>query len=196
MEPLALSGTYRLIAAIIFGMLLGFIFIRSELAWRKTFIDQFSMKSSQLFKTIFCAVAVGIILFYLLKMAGLVHLNIRPTYFWGAVLGGMICAAGTVFCGQVPSTAVAAIGAGRIYAIWVFAGMMMALPFVQLISRYISETIYKWPKPTNYNDRLDQFFTGGNIYLWFAIGSIILCLFFGFISPDKSSRGNKKDDQE
>jgi hypothetical protein len=195
MEPLALGGTYRVVAAILFGVALGFILIRSELAWRKTLLDQLSMKNSQFFKTLFTSLAVGILLFYLLKRFGIVHLNIRPTYFWGATLGGMICAAGVVFCGQVPTTAVAAIGAGRIYAIWVFAGMMIALPFVQYISKNISETIYTWPKPTNYSDRLDQFFSGGNIYLWFAGASVILCLFFGFIQSDKKSGGKKGDSE-
>ena len=195
MEPLALGGTYRIVAAILFGIALGFILVRSELAWRKTFLDQLSMRNSQLFKTLFTSIAVGIILFYLLKRFGLVHLNIRPTYFWGAALGGMICAAGVVFCGQVPSTAIAAIGAGRIYAIWVFAGMMAALPVVQYISKSVSGTIYTWPKPTNYSDRLDQFFSGDGIFLWFAGASVILCLFFEFIQSDKKSGGKKGDSE-
>lgn len=195
MEPLALSGTYRIVAAILFGIALGFILIRSELAWRKTFLDQLSMRNSQFFKTLFTSIAVGIILFYLLKKIGIVHLNIRPTYFWGAALGGMICAAGVVFCGQIPSTAIAAIGAGRIYALWVFAGMMAALPVVQLISKGISGTINEWPKPTNYSDRLDQFFSGDGIFLWFAGASVILCLFFEFIQSDKKSGGKKGDSE-
>ncbi len=195
MEPLALTGNYRLAAAIVFGMMLGIIFIRSEIAWRKTFIDQFSMRNSQLFKTLFFSIGIGIMLFYLLKVTGLVRFHIAPTYFWGAVLGGMICAAGAVFCGQMPSTAVSAIGAGRIYALWVFVGMMMALPFVQLISSGLLESMKKWPRPMNYAESLDKFFTGGNIFIWFAIGSIIMSLFFGFISPEKGGR-NKKDDQE
>ena len=195
MEPLALGGTYRIVAAILFGIALGFILIRSELAWRKTFLDQLSMRNSQLFKTLFTSIAVGIIMFYLLKRFGIVHCNIRPTFFWGAMMGGMICAAGVVFCGQVPSTAVAAIAAGRVYAIWVFAGMMLALPFVQYISKGISSTIYTWPKPANYNDRLDQFFSGDSLFLWFAGASVILCLFFEFIQSDKRSGGKKGDSE-
>lgn len=198
MAPLALKGTYGIIAAIVFGGLLGFILIRSELAWRKTFIDQFSMKNSQLFKTLFFSIAVGIMLFYLLKMAGLVHLNIRSNYFWGSALGGMICAAGAVFCGQVPATAVASIGAGRIYALWIFAGMMLALPFVQLASKFI-ESIYQWPKPTNYADRLDQCFSGSNVFITFSVVSLILCFFFAFIQSGKSGGskgGGKKGESE
>jgi len=199
MQPLALTGTYATIAAIIFGALLGFILIRSELAWRKTFIDQFSMKNSQLFKTLFFSMAVGVMLFYALKLAGVVHLNIRANFFWGSALGGMICAAGAVFCGQVPSTAVASMGAGRIYAIWVFAGMMIALPFVQLISKFMTQTIYQWPKPANYAERLDQCFTGSNVFLTFSVVSLVLCLFFGFIQSGKSGGGKgggKKGDSE
>jgi hypothetical protein len=195
MEPLALGGTYRIVAAVLFGIALGFILIRSELAWRKTLLDQLSMGNSQFFKTLFTSIAVGVILFYLLKKFGIVHLNIRPTYFWGSALGGMICAAGVVFCGQIPSTAIAAIAAGRIYAIWVFAGMMLALPFVQYVSKSLSGTINAWPQPTNYSDRLDQFFSGGNIFLWFAGASVILCLFFEFIQSDKKSGGKKGDSE-
>ncbi len=198
MAPLGLTGVYATIAAIIFGALLGFVLIRSEIAWRKTFLDQFSMKNSQLFKTLFFSIAVGIMLFYGLKVLGLVHLNIRTNYFWGSAIGGMICAAGAVFCGQVPSTAVASIGAGRIYALWIFAGMMIALPFVQLISKFF-ETIYSGPKPTTYADRLDQCFTGGwNIFLTFSIISLLLCFFFAFIQSGKSGgkSGGKKGDAE
>ncbi|MFA6290369.1 MAG: YeeE/YedE thiosulfate transporter family protein [Victivallales bacterium] len=193
MEPLALGGTYRIVAAVLFGIALGFILVRSELSWRKTLLDQLSMRNSQFFKTLFTSIAVGIILFYFLKKFGIVHLNIRPTYFWGAALGGMICAAGVVFCGQIPATAISAIAAGRFYAIWVFAGMMAALPFVQFISKSVSGTINAWPQPTNYSDRLDQFFSGDGIFLWFAGASVILCLFFEFIQSDKKSGGKKGD---
>lgn len=198
MSPLGLTGLPATIAAIVFGALLGFILVRSELAWRKTFLDQFSMKNCQLFKTLFFAIAIGIMLFYGLKVLGVVQLNMRSNYFWGSAIGGMICAAGAVFCGQVPSTALAALGAGRIYALWIFAGMMIALPFVQLISKFI-ETIYSWPKPTSYADRLDQCFTGGaNIFLTFSVISLLLCFFFAFIQSGKSGGkgGAKKGEAE
>lgn len=181
MEPLALSGTYRLTAGILLGAAFGFVLVRSGIAWRKTIMDQLSMKSTFFLKMFFVSVSVGTLLFYFAHKWGIVHYNFRPTFFWAAALGGLISAVGITICGQVPATVVASIAAGRLYSIWVLAGMLVAMPIVHLVSGWLSGTVYNWPTPFTYNENLQDLFSGNNFAFWVAGISMLLCFFFEFV---------------
>ncbi len=180
-EPLALSGMSGLVAAIILGMAIGFTLVKSKLAFRKTVFDQLGMRDGTFFTTIFASLATGIILFYFASKTGMVRNNAGHTFFWAAEFGGIICALGIALCGLTPSTAIASLAAGRVYALWVFAGMLAAIPVIHLVKEFMADTIYKWPAPFTYQDFLPEFFSNSNFYLWAAGISAVLCLFFEFM---------------
>jgi hypothetical protein len=191
MEPLSLSGTPRLIAGLLLGTAFGFFLIQSEVAWRKTMLDQLSMKNGKFFKVLFSSLAIGAVLFYFAKNYGIVQIQTRPAFFWGSVTGGMLFAGGIVLCGQFPAGAVASLATGKIYSLWTFIGMLLALPSVHFISKKLSETIYKWPAPSFYADRMEKLFSSAhNLYFWVAAFSVLMFFFFEFI------QGGEEDSEE
>jgi uncharacterized membrane protein YedE/YeeE len=191
MQPLALVGNPKLIAGFIIGAVLGFVLVKSELAWRKTVTDQFAMRDNTFFRTLFFSLAVGVLLFYFAEKAGMVRVQLHPTFFWAAEIGGLICAFGMSLCGQVPSTAVAALASGRFYVVWVIAGMLAAVPFTQIVSDFLSASVYKWPAPFTYNEFLPDLFSNPNFFLWVSGTAAVLCLFFEFM-PTSASEGKKE----
>lgn len=187
-QPFNLDGNAKLVAGILLGIAFGITLVKSQLAWRKTVINQYEIKDNTFFRTIFCSLAAGILLFYFAEQSGMVTVNLRPSFFWGASLGGFLCAFGLALCGLVPSTVVASIAAGRLYAIWVFVGMLIAIPAVQIVSNFLSDTVYKWPAPFSYEETLPQLFSNHNFFLWAAGVSAVLWLFFEFM-PSGGGKG-------
>jgi len=180
MHPLALNGNYRIAAGIALGILFGFLLVKSGLAWRKTLMDTFNLKDASFLKTFLVSIFIGTALFYFARKLELVNTNFRPVYFWAALSGGILTGTGAALCGLFPSSAVASAASGRTYAIWAIAGMLLAMPVTGMLSKFLSNTIYSWPAPFNFCDRLDGYFSGGMTVLWISAISIILTLFLQF----------------
>ena len=183
MHPLALDGNWRLAAGIFLGIAFGFLLVKSKVAWRKTLIDQLFLKNTYFIKMFLVSISVGSMLFYFCAKWGLVNPQFRPVYFWGAAIGGLITSVGLALCGQIPASAVASIASGRLYAIWVLAGMLLAVPVVHVVSDTLSDTLSKWPVPFK-GDTLQDIFSSPHTCFWVAGIAIFMALFLEFIRTD------------
>lgn len=189
MHPLSLDGTPKLVVGIILGVFFGFLLVKSGLAWRKTYLDTSSFKDATLLKMFLFSIAIGTVMFYFFNKWGLVNIHIKPVYFWAVLIGGILTGIGVSICGAFPETAVTSMASGRTYAVWVFAGMLLAIPAVKLMSSPLSQTIYSWSAPFSFHERLDAYFSGGTAVLWISIISIILTLFLQFTIGGTSGGG-------
>jgi energy-converting hydrogenase Eha subunit A len=190
MHPLALSGSHKLIAGIILGIILGFILVRSKGSDRKSFSDLIGFRDPLLINIFLVTVAVGAPLIYLTNMAGLTETNIRPVYFWGAILGGFISGIGIVNCKQIPATALANLGEGKLYSLWTIAGMLLAMAVAKLMSGFLSNTIYSWNAPFTFHQKIDDYFPTGIVVIWICLLSTLMTVFLYFVM----SRGKKSED--
>ena len=173
MHPLDLSDNYKLAAAIIVGMAFGFVFIKSDLAWPKSLI-----------KTVLLTLAAGAVLFYCARRLGLAEVRVRPSYFWGSLLGGVITGIGMVLCAMTPMTALSCLATGRFYAIWPIVGMLLALPAVRLVSEQLSRSIYRWSEPMSAPWEPSVFWAVDNPALYAAGILIVLLLLVHFTVGD------------
>ena len=190
MHPLALDGNWRIVAGILLGIVFGFLLVKSRVAWRKTLIDQLFLKNTYFIKTFLVSVAVGSILFFFCAKWGLVQPHFRVVNFWGAAIGGLLTAIGLALCGQIPASAVASLASGRLYAIWVLAGMLLAIPVVHVVSDGLADTLNKWPTPFKGETLVDAF-GSPQVCFWIAGISIIAALFLEFIRTDSEESEQK-----
>ncbi len=183
MHPLHLDGTYKVVAAGLLGVAFGFLIVKSKIAWRKTLVDQLFLKNTHFMKTFLASVALGAILFHFARQWGLVSYHARPLFPWGAITGGLLVAAGLALCGQVPSSAIAAVGAGRLHALLVLVGMLLAMPVANAFSRWFADTVARWPDPVNLDPTLDAMFSNATPF-WIAGLALAACLFLEFTTSD------------
>ena len=196
MHPLALTGTSRLIAALILGLAFGFVLQRSNLALRKTLIDQFTFKDNTFAITFFVSVAVGVPLFYFASKHHFIVLDTANYEFWGIIIGALFVGLGIAFCGHIPITAITSIGSGRIYSVLILFGMLMAFPVIGYIYPIIGDYILNRPQPMDVNalGQNSLFFSGKTIMLYtIPIVSLILALFLRLIQPKASSGRESKN---
>jgi hypothetical protein len=189
MEPLALTGNYRMVAAIILGIFFGFILIKSDLAFRKNCLDAVLLKNGRVLKTMLISLAVGVIIFFFAERSGLVHLQVRTGYFWASLIGGILAGLGFALCARVPVSAIAGLAAGRVYVVWVIVGMLLAIPCVQFMSNLLTKSIYSWSAPIETQGSISAFFDVANPALWVAGVALLLTLLFHFtLGGDESDK--------
>ncbi len=187
MEPLALTGNWKLAAAIILGLLVGCWLIRSDLAWREKVQESFLLKNSLWLKTFLFSIAIGALIFYCGRWAGLERLHVRPAYLWGAICGGLLAGTGVAICGKVPITAVASLATGKVFSVWVILGFLAAFPVVKLISGMLSKTIYNWTKPIGNERIFNNISTLNTAMVWTVSICLLLTLFLQF-TLDKNAK--------
>ncbi len=184
MEPLGLTGNYKLAAAIIMGMVTGFVIMKSDLPWRDSVLTMLRLRNGRLIKTILLALALGLVGFYFGQHYGLVRTHVPPTFFWPALIGGILCGLGLVAAALTPAGALVSIAAGKFYAIWVLIGMMIALPAVKVVSGVLERTLYTWSEPLSMPEAVPELFSAGNPVLYAAGTLLALLLLVHFTVGD------------
>jgi len=175
-----LTGNYRLAAAIFIGIFCGFLLVKSDLSWRKTCLNMFLLKDGRLLKTLLFSLGFGVALVYFMQHFEVITVHVRPGYFWASLIGGVVSGVGLAFCFRVPITAIAALGAGRLYALWSIIGMILAISFVDIISGRLSSSIYSWSKSLDGPQQADKFLDVSNPALWIVVLTLISLVFLQF----------------
>lgn len=181
-----LEGNYRLAAAIFIGIFCGFLLVKSDLAWRKTCLNMFLLKDGRLLKTLLFSLGFGVALVYFMQHWELISTHVRPGYFWASLVGGAVSGIGLALCCRVPITAIAALGAGRLYALWSIIGMILAISFVDVISGVLSSAIRSWSRPIDAPQQADTFLDAANPALWIVLLSLISLIFLHFAFNDEA----------
>ncbi|MBE6367057.1 MAG: hypothetical protein E7052_04010 [Lentisphaerae bacterium] len=186
-EPLALQGNVRLAVAIIFGIVLGVILVKCDLIDRVQVKSELTFGSMKLCKTLLLALGVGLICFILLRSAHVVQPQLAEMTFLGTLFGGILVGIGLGIGGLVPITAVAALGAGRFYAVWFILGMVLAFPAAQFIREHCSGVLAKLSSPLNASlENSSAPWSWENPALWFCAAAIILSLIVHFCGAKDS----------
>lgn len=173
MHPLDLPETYKLAFAVAMGILYGAVLYKSGFADAGKVRAALGLRNGRLVMTVLLALGLGTLIFYGTRRLGLTPVHVRAGYLWGALFGGVFFGAGLTLCGLAPTTAVAALGSMRLSALWTIAGMILAIPFVNVITDVLSKTVYSWhrlgnpPEPT-------EFFSMSDPVLYVACGMCIL----------------------
>ena len=184
MTPLDLPEAYKLAFSIVIGMLFGGVFCKSGLADPVAVRNALALRNGRLIKTLLFAMGLGTVLFFVTRRLGLTEVQVHRSYLWGSLFGGVFSGVGLVLCGLSAATALSSLGSGRLYALWSIAGMILAIPFVNVVTDFLSNTVYSWhrlsspPEPKAFFDMSDP-------ALYAAAGMCILLLLVHFTAGDK-----------
>lgn len=190
--PLSLSPNTRLACAILMGIVFGFVLIKGDFPIGKAVRGNLTLKIGGISKSFLLSIALGTLLFTVLSGQEVVNLHIRPTYFWPSLLGGLLTGLGVALCSRVPMTAVAALAAGRIHAIWIMLGMGFAIFCVATASQWLSGTIFTWGSELPTPQRSSELFSFDNPVVWILIFTSAAILLIQFALKD----GAEKPDSE
>ena len=186
MHPLYLEGIPRIIVALLLGFLLGFILVRSKLALRQTLIDQFSFKDNTFAITVLITIVIGVPLTYFFAKYNLIPLDQHKYQFWAVVVGAIVTGLGVSFCGHIPITAIASLGTGKIYSLWILLGMLAAFPLLKLIQPIMDDYVFGKKAPMDVNALAqNSIFYDGKTTMLYAIPAIclVIALFLRLIQP-------------
>ena len=175
-EPLALEGSSKLAASIIFGICLGVFLVKSNLSDRKQVLENLTFARTNLTKMLLLTLALGMIVFVLLRNIHCVQAHFAESTIWGVMLGGVVAGIGLGLGGLVPVTAVAALASGRIYALWVLAGMVLAIPAAGLVRENLPDLIGNFSAPVKASlEPEDGLFALNSPVLLLSIAAVLIC---------------------
>ena len=186
LEPLTLEVNVKLAVAIIFGIFLGFLLVKCDFADRVKVKENLTFSSMKMAKTLLFALALGILVFALLRNWHILQAHCPDAYFWGVLLGGICMGLGLGIGGLVPVTAVAALASGRLYAIWVLLGMALAIPAARVIRSCCSGILERLSAPVSASlEPGNGVFALDSPVLWLSVITFVLCMIMQLLGkPD------------
>lgn len=128
--------------ALIVGVAMGVLIQRVRASSPTMIAQNLRLENLVVIKFMAMTIAVGMILVYLLNLFTPVHLDIKPTYVVGVLLGGLVFGVGFGLGGYCPGTCVVGAGEGRRDALWsIGGGVLGALVFTLVFDRFISPLV-------------------------------------------------------
>lgn len=186
-QPLALNGNSGLGVAIILGIILGFTLVKADFTWEKSCVRFFTLKSGRLIKTALMTVAFAAVGFYFAAKYGIVHITAVPTYLYSAILGGIISGIGFAAAGIMPASAIASLGAGRIYLVWTILGMIIAVPVKRIFEKIVAPP-WEWGRAMPEPALAQEAFGLTNLVWIIAVGAVVVITIVQVLLPENEDK--------
>jgi hypothetical protein len=174
MHPLNLQGNWALTVAVILGIILGFILVKSSLAEDKVkaLLD---FNDTYLFECFLFTIAFGILFYHWGRHFNIVPLQTAHFQFWKTMLGATFFGVGASLCRQVPATAIVAMASGKLYNLWIIAGMIIAIPLIKILYPYTYGPLSSYENPVPCYENMNHYFSEQcGVSTWAA--GIMFCL--------------------
>lgn len=128
-----------LIYALLTGVAMGALIQRVRASSPGMIARNLRLENLSIIKFMALTIGVGTILVYLLNLVVPMHLDIKPTYVVGVLVGGLVFGAGFALGGYCPGTCVVGFGEGRKDAIWaIVGGVVGALAFTLVYTTLVA----------------------------------------------------------
>jgi hypothetical protein len=125
--------------ALVIGVVMGILIQRVRASSPSVIARNLRLEDLSIIKFMAMAIAIGMVLVYLINRVSPVHFGIKPIYLVGVLLGGLLFGVGFGLGGYCPGTCVVAAGEGRKDAVWtILGGILGALVFTLVYSSLIA----------------------------------------------------------
>jgi uncharacterized membrane protein YedE/YeeE len=126
------------------GIVFGFLLQKGRVVRFEKQIGALLLKDMTIFKFMLSSIIVGMIGIFILSDAGIIKLSHKPMNVGAILIGGALFGSGWAIMGFCPGTSVAALGEGRIHAVFAILGMLTgAAVFAELYPFFLS-TVMSW----------------------------------------------------
>ena len=102
-----------LVYALVVGVIMGALIQRVGASSPRMILKSLRLEDLTIIKFMATTIGVATILTYVMNLGMPMHLDVKPTYVIGVILGGLIFGAGFAIGGYCPGTCVVGIGEGR-----------------------------------------------------------------------------------
>lgn len=134
----------ELIYGLITGIAFGFLLQKGQVIRYDKQIGALLLKDMTIVKFMLSHILVAMVGVYLLYDMGLIKLAIKATILGGVIIGGLLFGIGWGLVGYCPGTSLAALGEGRLDALWAIIGMLFGAAFFAEMFPYLKTTILTW----------------------------------------------------
>lgn len=145
MAPFITSFGGKLAAGFLLGIIFGFTIQKAKMTRYETLIGQLRLKDFTMVKVMFTAIIVGMAGIYFFRDLGILKLSVKATDLGADVIGATIFGIGFALLGYCPTTAIGAVGEGRMDALWGgLLGMLTGAALYAEAYQYLKPTILSW----------------------------------------------------
>jgi uncharacterized membrane protein YedE/YeeE len=134
----------ELLQGFLAGIVFGFLLQKSRVLRYDKQLAALRLQDFTIVKFMLAHVVVAMVGVYLMYDLGLVKLAVKPTVLGGVVLGGLTFGLGWGIVGYCPGTAAAALGEGRLDALWAIAGMLAGAALYAEAYPWLQATVLTW----------------------------------------------------
>lgn len=130
---------------LLIGMGFGYALEASGFGVSTKLTDQFYFRDQTVFKVMFTAVLVAMVLLFGATGLGLLDYNriwVPPTYLWPGILGGFLIGVGFIIGGFCPGTSVAASATGKIDGMFFVGGILTGIMIFGETVKYFDQFWY------------------------------------------------------
>ncbi len=133
-----------LVAGFITGIIFGFLLQKSKVLRYDKQLGALIFEDFTIFKFMFSAISVAMVLLYAMHDLGWIHFHIKPTHLVANLLGGLIFGVGWALVGYCPGTSVGAVGEGRMDALFGILGMLLGAALYAEAYPFFKGTLLSW----------------------------------------------------
>lgn len=126
------------------GIFFGFLIQRGGLVRYEKQVNMLLLKDFTVLKFMLSAIAVGMVGVILLSHFDIITLNHRPMNVGGILIGGGLFGIGWSLSGLCPGTSVAALGEGRVHALFTIIGMLVGGMIFNRTFDFLQGTVLSW----------------------------------------------------
>jgi uncharacterized protein len=164
-----------LVIGLLIGMAFGAILQLGGASSYHKIMGSLLLKDLTIIKLILTAIAVGTVGIYVLNLADLAHMDIKPTYVVGIAIAGLIFGVGFALAGYCPGTCVVASAEGKTDAMVTVLGGLVGAALYAVVYPAMGGLIGM----TNYGEiTLASIFGVNGLWIAVPFSAILLLLSF------------------
>jgi len=134
----------RLLAAIVFGLMFGFLLQKGGVGKYNVLVGQLLLQDFTVAKVMLTAIVVGMVGIFALHHFAKVNLHLHPTKLAAQTLGGLIFGAGFALIAYCPGTGAVALGQGSWDVLFGMAGLVAGSFLYAELSGWLKQTVETW----------------------------------------------------